>query len=200
MDQTLSCMRLSAQTRKSPKKVGRPAASAARALRESNQFQSNMRGTTPPPAAPNVKPASAVRRVSSVGVPSSASRLSASASAATLKRASTAPSPGPAAKKGPAAPAGLGDESPAEIDEDVLAELAASREDNERLTSEVERISAARTSWEARAAEQAAQLARLQQDIEEAKAELLPPEWAERQTLRPRRASAGAHASLFSPM
>jgi len=145
-EQTLSCMRLS-QTRRSPKKVGRPAASAARALRESSQFQANLVN----PKA-NIKPVGLQKRVSSVGAAPTA-----------LKRASSAPLGPAAAKKGPAV-SGSSDA--------VHAELAASLEDNEKLTGEVERLNTARSAWEGRAAEQGSQLARLQADIEAAQGEL----------------------------
>mmetsp|Transcript_23680 Transcript_23680/g.75885 ORF Transcript_23680/g.75885 Transcript_23680/m.75885 type:complete len:391 (+) Transcript_23680:23-1195(+) len=148
----LSCMRLS-QTRRSPKKVGRPAASAARALRESNQANGYK-----PAQTPNIKPS--FRRMGS-------SAGSSRSAASSLKRAAPE-SDGPAPKRRSA-----GDQPLEAVDESTaLSELHASREDNERLTCEVERLNTARSAWEGRAAEQAAELERLHAEIEAARREL----------------------------
>jgi len=145
-------MRLS-QTRRSPKKVGRPAASAARALRESNQANGYK-----PAQTPNIKPS--FRRMGS-------SAGSSRSAASSLKRAAPE-SDGPAPKRRSA-----GDQPLEAVDESTaLSELHASREDNERLTCEVERLNTARSAWEGRAAEQAAELERLHAEIEAARREL----------------------------
>jgi hypothetical protein len=157
-------MRL-AQTRRSPKKVGRPAASAARALRESNQFQSNLARAAPA----NVKPVGVQKR--------SAAPAASSRAPVALKRASSAPFESNAPKRGPAARAPSSRSSTESMpldgeDGDVSLELAASREDNEKLTGEVERLNTARSQWEERVAEQAAQLSLLQESIAAAQREL----------------------------
>lgn len=155
-------MRLS-QTRRSPKKVGRPAASAARALRESNQFQSNLTRAAPA----NVKPVGVQKR--------SASLASSSRAPVALKRASSALSDAGAPKRGPAprAPSSRSSTESMVSDGDVTSELAASLEDNEKLTGEVERLNTARSQWEERVAEQAAQLTQLQESVEAARRELV---------------------------
>lgn len=173
-------MRLS-QTRRSPKKVGRPAASAARALRESNQFQSNLVRAVPA----NVKPVGVQKR--------SATSSTSSRGAPVLKRPS-GPSDA-AAKRGPAARGATlsssSSDSLTSSEGDILSELAASREDNEKLTGEVERLNTARTQWEERAAEQAAQLTKMQEAIEAAEREL----HLQRQAAAEREAAFAAEAA-----